>query len=189
MTCLYDHQIFQVQRYGGISRYFFEIISRLARSGELEIDLFQGLNVNGYGLEKFKPHFRRYFGMRKPEIPRATPLFSAANQLLLRGFARTRRSDIYHSTYYSDLLPSFQGRRVVTVYDMIHELFPENFVGDPTSARKRTAVERADRVISISHSTKQDLVRIFGIPPEKIEVVHLANSLRQPAPTQRLFAD
>jgi glycosyltransferase involved in cell wall biosynthesis len=43
---------------------------------------------------------------------------------------------------------------------------------------KRRCCERADKVIAISHSTKNDLVRFFDIPPEKIVVIHLASSLK-----------
>ena len=80
-----------------------------------------------------------------------------------------------HETYYSN-----QGKeksslpRVTTVYDMIHEIFPENFpMRDETSVWKRKTIERVEHVISISHSTKKDLVKYFGVDEEKITVVHL----------------
>jgi glycosyltransferase involved in cell wall biosynthesis len=68
--------------------------------------------------------------------------------------------------------------RVVTVYDMIHELFPDEMAhaADET-ARKRLAVERADHVICISTNTRDDLVRLFDVAPEKTSIVLLGSEL------------
>lgn len=63
---------------------------------------------------------------------------------------------------------------MVTVYDMIHELFKENFPpNDPTTNIKRIAVDRADHVICISQSTRRDLINLFGTPEEKVSCIHL----------------
>jgi hypothetical protein len=42
MKILYDHTVFQFQRYGGISRYFYELITRLSTKEDVGIKLFQG---------------------------------------------------------------------------------------------------------------------------------------------------
>jgi len=36
----------------------------------------------------------------------------------------------------------------------------------------RRALTRADRILAVSHSSKRDLSREFGVPEEKIEVVY-----------------
>ena len=48
---------------------------------------------------------------------------------------------------------------VITVFDMIHELFSDNFPrGDTTSTNKRLgALRNADHIICISESTASDL--------------------------------
>ena len=85
------------------------------------------------------------------------------------------RPDIIHKTYYyPERYPMSKGRSVLTVYDMIHELFPENFSpNDRTSSYKYDAVNRADHVICISENTKVDLLRLWNIDPSKVSVVHL----------------
>jgi len=178
LNILYDHQIFQAQGIGGVSRYFFELITRVARMPGVSVSVFQGLHINRCGLEMARSEFQSFFGIHRPEIPRTGRVFSAVNRLLFRRFASKSQADAYHATYYDDPYPSFRGMRVLTVYDMIHELFPDNFPGDPTAQRKRLAVEKADRIIAISEATKRDLTRILGTPSEKIQVVYLANSLR-----------
>jgi glycosyltransferase involved in cell wall biosynthesis len=63
---------------------------------------------------------------------------------------------------------------IVTVYDLSFVHYPEKF---PTSQRlylqTQTArsVKQAQRVITISEATRQDLYRHFDVPLEKIEVV------------------
>lgn len=39
MKILFDHQIFTAQKYGGISRYFFEIIKEIRRNKNIETDV------------------------------------------------------------------------------------------------------------------------------------------------------
>lgn len=71
---------------------------------------------------------------------------------------------------------------VITVHDMIHELFPQYFTPDNQSIyRKKIMVQQADRIIAISHQTKEDLIRIIGITPDKIDVIYHGNSLHLPA--------
>ena len=85
-----------------------------------------------------------------------------------------RKAQCVHETYYH-IPPLLKSQRcVVTVYDMIHEMFPEQMVaGDTTSARKAQAVERADKVICISHRTAADLCERFPRVADKVSVVHL----------------
>jgi len=63
---------------------------------------------------------------------------------------------------------------VVTVYDLSFLRFPEAFRAWNRLYLKwftRHSVRRARRVIAISRSTKQDLVRLLGVPAGKIDVV------------------
>jgi glycosyltransferase involved in cell wall biosynthesis len=74
------------------------------------------------------------------------------------------RPDLVHHTFYdAAYLNRKVGRlRVVTVYDMIPEIYPELFpTGNPHLA-KRAFVERADLVLAISAATQRDLVSVYG---------------------------
>jgi glycosyltransferase involved in cell wall biosynthesis len=63
---------------------------------------------------------------------------------------------------------------VLTVFDMIHELYPDSFpANDRTRDAKRQSVQRADHIVAISHSTARDLTRLLGVSPDKITVAHL----------------
>jgi len=181
MRILYDHQIFSQQRYGGVSRYFHELIRSIPTLEGDKVEVFAPLHVNEYGAE--------LHGLRMPSFRGGGFVRRIGNSLLARVFVKPRRDvDIFHETYYSraDLAPA-SAKRVVTVYDMIHERFPEHFTKDRTQEFKRHAVHRADHVICISESTQRDLVELLHVPIEKTSVVHLGFLLsREVKPTDQI---
>jgi glycosyltransferase involved in cell wall biosynthesis len=186
---LYTHNVFAFQAYGGISRYFVEIIKRIPPEAA-EIQIFAGFHINEYlrdlpGVIGIKvPSFSRRGWIRillnaLMQITRMN-----LNELAQRVFLRPDDRTIIHVSYYTRPPMKRKAKLVVTVYDMIHELFPQYFPRyDKTTYLKRLCCEEADKIIAISNCTKKDLVSLFGIEPGKIEVVYLGNSLDNVAPT------
>lgn len=179
MRVVYDHQIFSAQRYGGISRYFFELAKGLAEvvGGDASVNVNSPFFVNNY--LSGAPSSLGVLGKHMPAFRGAERFCHASNTVLSPLLMRALRPNIVHETYYSSR-PSAprSSRTVITVYDMIHELFPQSFSEkDKTCAVKRQAVQRADHVICISEHTRQDLVRLLNVPVEKTSVVHLGFSL------------
>ncbi len=186
MDILYDHQIFSGQKYGGISRYFYELIKRVSVTEK--VDLYQGFHINKYGLDNIE-NIGRIFSHSKIELPKTSRMYEWINTAGLKYFARKSKAEIYHPTYYNDYCIADK-KLVITVYDMIHELFPDYFVkNDATAINKRVILKKADRIIAISEATKADLIRILDLPPEKIDVVYLANSLRVEVDGNRVFEE
>ncbi len=186
MYLLYDHQIFSWQKYGGISRYFYELIKRVSVSEN--VDLYQGFHVNKYGLDN-AGRFGQLFSHSKIELPRTGRIYEWLNRAYFKSFARKSKSEIYHPTYYNDYCITDK-KLVVTVHDMIHELFPQYFIFDKDTIRKkRTILNKADRIIAISKATKVDLINILDLPPEKIDIVYHGNSLRIDVAEKRIFPD
>jgi glycosyltransferase involved in cell wall biosynthesis len=178
MKILYDHQIFSISRYGGALRYFCELIKRLSQDKDIEVSLFMGYFVSEYGLENFDKYFRNYFGKKHKPYPNSKLFFLFLNKLLFKKFIRKTEADIYHQTYYENICLNRKEKRIVTVLDMMHELYPGSFNKlDKSSFQKKEAVKKADGIICISHSTKKDLIEILKVPEKKIRVIHLGNSL------------
>lgn len=185
MKILYDHTTFQFQRYGGISRYFYELITRLSTKEDVGINLFQGFHINEYGLSEHKQNFELYWGhkwkYKKPATKYMSHIFSIPNKILFNNiYSNAGNLDIYHPTYYMKGLKNYgKTSMVITVYDMIHELYPAQFrdSGAVIKAKKR-AISMADTIIAISENTKKDLIKIYDVPENKIKVVYLANSLQ-----------
>ena len=196
MKILYDSQIFDMQKTGGVSRYFVEIISRLNNFNvEYELPLAYSKNVylqensltvlNSSYLnclyENFLPSMQ-FRGKRR--------LWELRNKFFYKDFLTNRQRDIqalkqqnfdiFHTTYYDTYFLDYIGEKpfVLTIYDMIHEKFPEMLADDIGIIKKKKLVaQKATRIIAISENTKQDIIDILKIPENKIDVVYLGDSV------------
>ena len=172
MRIAFDHQIFSSQSYGGVSRYFTRLAEALLEKGE-EVRVFAPVHRNSYLAALPEGTVLGRGVGRFP--PKTTRLVKAFDRLASRRAMRTWRPHVVHETYYA---PRRSAPRdyptVITVYDMIHELLL-NESGSQAKAveEKRVAISRADRVICISESTRQDLIDLYGIREDKTSVVHL----------------
>ena len=172
MRVLFDHQIFTVQRYGGISRYFSRLAEALPGQG-VAADIVAPIHQNQYLKELRQTQVHGYGFKRFP--PRTGRIVTLMNQWFSNRVARRLNPDVIHETYYASSPLEVRARvRVTTVHDMIHEKFAHEFApNDPTARNKREAVNRADHVICVSHSTKRDLCELYNVSPDKVTVVHL----------------
>jgi glycosyltransferase involved in cell wall biosynthesis len=167
----YDHQAFTLQAYGGVSRYFCELAERVGMLPGFETRVIAPVHFNRHLAQGRATRSGWHIDMRWPRTAR---LYRLANRWAYAPMARAFAPDIVHRTYYDPSHVPARSALVVTVFDMIHELFADLFpVGDPTTARKRAAVARADLVLCISQSTANDLMRLFDVPAQKIRVTYL----------------
>lgn len=178
MNIIYDYDIFCRQQYGGVSRYFFELLSRIVNRPNFDILLFLGLYINKYDLKSLELKLNRLIGVQIPKLPNTGKLLILLNQLLFKQYMKNCRSQLLHYTYYSNPVPDFKGKTVITVHDMIHELYPEYFLpSNPTVKFKKKLAQAADGIICVSQATKNDLIRLLEIDSQKIKVIHHGNSL------------
>jgi glycosyltransferase involved in cell wall biosynthesis len=60
----------------------------------------------------------------------------------------------------------------VTLYDLIPHLFPEQYLGDPLSkvwyTNRLEHLRKADLLLAISEHTRQEAVRVLGLPAERV---------------------
>jgi glycosyltransferase involved in cell wall biosynthesis len=85
--------------------------------------------------------------------------------------------DIYHGLSHEvpQGLPDTKTRSVVTMHDLIHERYPEQYSPvDVRIYRKkfRYACIHANHIIAISQQTKKDLLDMYRVPEEKITVCY-----------------
>lgn len=180
MRIAFDHQIFGWQKYGGVSRYIYELAKGLSTNSDHQVKILAPLCVNLYIAES--PAGLDIAGINVPRLPRSGRAYRAINSLLVRPWLRKFNPAIVHETYYSGIrLAPRQAKVVVTVHDMIHERFSTMFSRtDTTSREKALAVRRADHVICVSENTRRDLVELFGVSESKTTVVHHGFSLTGP---------
>jgi len=201
MKILYDHQAFTMQDHGGVSRCFVELYKQLSKDNDVQISLRETDNVYlkemqighpvGYDYEHFIAHRNfmgkiRLFAFRnslKYCLPYSSCLFpynNAAEYGKLESIKSLRKGgfDVFHPTFFdSYFLPYLKGKPfVLTIHDMIPELYPQFFNENDMQIRgKRELAPLASAIIAVSEKTKEDVVRILGVPREKVHVIYHGN--------------
>jgi glycosyltransferase involved in cell wall biosynthesis len=169
---LFDSTVFAVQTYGGISRYFTELIERLPHY-DIQPRLYAPFNSNAH-LQDCRPAGSISFPLPKVLANDLTLRAAAKFQRITERMAsRVLRFDIFHQTYYTRRLPDVRPT-VVTVVDMIPELHPEDFPQGNPHEGKAEAVKRAAVVLAISESTRADIRRYFADLAVPVRVIPLA---------------
>lgn len=190
MRVLYDHQIFSLQSYGGISRYYGELFRIYAQDPDISVDLALRSSGNQYLKgTMFSYQYRAPDSLRSRAMAKVSEI--AGVDL---GYINNRRSsvralgrqefDIFHPTYYHPYFIEPLGRKpcYLIVHDLIHELYSHQYPMDAkVMGWKRAVVERADHIVTVSANTKKDLCRLYGIDESKVQVIHQGISLFPPA--------
>jgi glycosyltransferase involved in cell wall biosynthesis len=108
-------------------------------------------------------------------VPEESPGYSLAELTRFAWRLLRDRLDLFHATHYV-LPPLFRIRAVVTIHDIIHVLYPQFLPSRAAHfyarAMIRRALERADRIITVSYNSKRDLIDYFGVPAGRIEVIY-----------------
>ncbi|GAB4007704.1 glycosyltransferase family 1 protein [Spirosoma migulaei] len=180
MKIIFDHQTFSQQTYGGISRYYAELIAGINCTSNASAHLPIIFSNNIYLKDKGIPA-RPFFA--KAETAKKIKFINYINKLYSINSLKREAFDVFHATYYDPyFLPYLKGRPfVVTFLDMIHEKFGQRFKAlaydGEITRQKRLLANRADRIIAISESTKHDIVELLDINPSKINVIYLGTSV------------
>jgi len=123
--------------------------------------------------------------------PRFTPLIERAGNYSVReqlsvplALARAR-VDLFHAPHYV-VSPLIRVPYVVTIHDCIHLRFPQYLPNRAALHYARTmmtlAARRAQRVLTVSQASKEDILHYLGVPAEKVEVIYNALDERLAAP-------
>ncbi|MEW5859433.1 MAG: glycosyltransferase family 1 protein [Cyanobacteriota bacterium] len=179
MHILYDGQIYTLQSAGGISRYFASLIRKLPNNFFPALTVSPALNttnINYPSHPNLTIVFNRKFKFRPSRVS------SWIEQQYYRMIPFLNPFDVIHPTYYSLLKPQeiskYRSPIVLTVWDMINELFPEQT--DPygqLAEEKRRALFGAQAIICISENTKKDLLNRYPWLENKVTVTYLASEI------------
>lgn len=175
---VYDDQAFVMQRRGGISRYFVEIM-KLLPTVDPELNAgYPGrwtLNHHAADAQLAKP-FPGLQALDGSALPSRIARGVAQRAFSHRPIRTTGRADVYHPTYYAkSRFRTTQAPVVVTVYDMIPEILPQLFARNPHK-EKHWYLQRADAIIAISQSTADDVRNLLPDIETPMTVIPLAVS-------------
>lgn len=168
MNVLYDSHTFSEQTFGGISRYFVELMRNLPERWDYSLPIYA--SENDYLKLLLSPP--RTISLKN--FPEHRKLYYIINGLADKTALKKGHYDVFHPTGFK---PYFIGRVkspvVVTVHDMIYHygLNPGKHTSEIMADMEATT-RAADRIIAISEATKQAIVRFYGIDESRIDVIH-----------------
>jgi len=107
-------------------------------------------------------------------VPETAGPYSMREQLSIPLSVRRQHVDLFHAPHY--VLPALTpARTVVTIHDCIHLMFPQYLQNRLAYAYARaslwTAAHKSDKILTVSETSKRDILRFFKVPPEKIVVI------------------
>ncbi len=171
---LYDNQMFTFQRFGGVTRYFADLMYNLP-AGEFTFDIPMRYCENHYLTETYGQKYDKISFPGNYRIRRR--IYQLANKHISWKAIKFNDYDIFHPTYFSPyFLKSIKRRQkpfVLTIHDMTFERYPQDvLIYDRTIPHKKRLIAEADHIIAVSENTKRDIVELLGTDPSRISVVH-----------------
>ena len=153
----------------GIGTYIRNLLRQLARlDRETEYILLS------------RPEDRQALGALGPNLRSVSETadnYSVAEQFRVPWALKRERVDLFHAPHYV-LPPLVSCKSVVTIHDCIHLMFPQYLPNRLALAYARTSIamaaRRATRVLTVSQSSKRDILKFVDVPPDKIDVIYNA---------------
>jgi len=175
MKILYDHQAFTGARYGGVSRYFYNLMQGLLGVQDVEFELALKFTNSFYFKENPFGNTCAFSYFLGRNI--TNKLMSQVNRLNSRIILSRKNFDLFHPTYYHAYFLECLDRRpfVVTCFDAIPDKFGKKYfrLDGFDMFHKKLLFQKAARVIAISENTKKDLVETYGVLEDKVDVIYL----------------
>src|SRR3954464_11536054 len=110
-------------------------------------------------------------------VPETAANYSVTEQLRIPLALRREGVTLFHAPHYV-LPPLITCRSVVTIHDCIHLMFPQYLPSRLALTYARgsigLAARRATRVLTVSESSKRDILRFVDVAAGKIDVIYNA---------------
>jgi len=147
---------------GGVFQYAFRLISALVEYTNISVVAI--VSNSGKGIfEHLKPHQNFREVLLEPSLS-------------LKDIVESEKLDVIHSPVQTFPNLTFTVPMISTLHDLQHFYYPEFFTQHAIESRDtsyRHAAEFSERVIVSFQHVKEDIVKFYGIPAEKIDVCPL----------------
>lgn len=163
--------------HSGVQEYIINLLPNI-----FEIDnknqylLFSSGSSNKITNENFANIIKEYKNVKRQHLWLPNKILNRLFQLKIYALDNfLERPDLFFlpniSYFYLKKTPY-----VVTFHDLSFEYFPEFYSWDRKIfhflTRPKKIAQKADKIIAVSNSTKQDLIDLYHIAPEKISVIY-----------------
>ena len=172
MDIQYTGDVFRNQSRGGVSRYFCEIATR--------IDAMDGVYAHVDAPIHFNLHLRESkFSKGNHYFPISTRIFDVNRRIteiseaLEKERRKKRKVDLVHLTSMKNFNRNIKAPKIVTIFDLVREK------EDKSGERFRlleSIIKYQGLVITISESTKSEILENFDINEDLIRVTYLGVS-------------
>lgn len=153
----------------GIGTYIRNLLQQLARLDQETEFVLICRGEDSTALTALGENFRA--------VPETSASYSVSEQLKIPIALRREGVTLFHAPHYV-LPPLVRCPSIVTIHDCIHLMFPQylpsRFALTYARASIGIAARRATRVLTVSDSSKRDILRHVDISPQKIDVIHNA---------------
>jgi glycosyltransferase involved in cell wall biosynthesis len=157
----------------GIGTYIRNLLRQLARIDQQTEFILLCREADAPALASLGEHFR--------PVVESAGNYSIAEQFRIPLALRREGVTLFHAPHY--VLPPLtrwvtRCRSVVTIHDCIHLMFPQYLPNRLAYAYARSSIALASRcatrVMTVSESSKRDILRFVDIDPDKISVIYNA---------------
>lgn len=172
MKIIYDEQIFSNQKYGGISRYFCNLIENSKINSSLSAKIATVFSKNEYLNSLYS---RKIVGQSIIKYEGSYFVNHSINRLYSILILLFYNYDLFIPTYYNPYFIKYLKKDkpfVLTVHDMIDEFYPQmNKYNNRIVRYKKICIENATKIIAISENTKNDIIKFYPNSSDKIIVI------------------
>jgi glycosyltransferase involved in cell wall biosynthesis len=156
MSIVFDNILFSLQKNGGGSRFWSNIIKpHISRSDAIFLECI-GSTDNTY---------RKHITIPTTRRDRALPLILSRYLNFNHDFFG-KKNFIFHSSYFR-VNKSPRCINITTVHDMIYEKFLDDFSSKIHIRQKQIALEHSDVIVCVSENTKMDLLKFYPFCSKK----------------------
>lgn len=184
MKVLYDHQSFTGLKYGGVARYFYELMNVFSHRPDVEFELALQFSNNEYiNGASFSNHrgFTNFF-----DYVTTNRVVSLVNRLNSLRLVRMGNYDVFHPTYYHKYFLDYIGNKpfILTFHDTTNEKYHQQYpaLGGDMFDLKQQLLDHATRVIAVSNNTKQEMLHYFDVDEAKVDVIYHGTSFTDIVP-------
>lgn len=201
MKVLYDYQAFDIQRTGGVSNVFSLLTDSMKNVGveaKVGIAFTDNLYMRNLGYPSKEEQIERLIksGKFSPDTNFDEIDWKKVNRFYSKNALIKGDYDVFHPTHYTPYFLEYGIKKpyVVTVHDLAFERlkdyiqFNQSMCYEDFDNRKEI-MAHAKKVVAISEATKKDIIDIYKVPEEKIDVVYNAyRELPENYEYNRIFA-
>lgn len=158
MQLLFDNIIFAIQRMGGISVVWQELLQRALRDPELRCRVLDYANDN--------------VCRQALDIPGAVNMPTRKFERYRTPAYKADAPTVFHSSYFRTL-PQTGVRNITTVHDLTYHFYRQGPAKWVHCAEELRALRQSEGVICVSENTKKDLLRFYPwLREDRIRVIY-----------------